>query len=64
MFNSSTHDITVTIPPSVGNKKWYRVIDTSMEEPFDFLSNGEEEVLQNQNRYILPARSSVVLLSR
>ena len=64
MFNSSNHDITVTIPPSMGSKKWYRVIDTSIEEPNDFLSNGEEEFLQNQTRYILPARSSAVLLSR
>ena len=64
MFNSSTHDITVTIPPSIGNKKWYRVIDTSIEEPNDFLPSGEEEFLPNQSKYILPARSAAVFLSR
>ena len=64
MFNSSTHDVTVTIPPSIESKKWYRVIDTSLEEPYDFLSNGDEEILQNQVRYILPARACAVLLSR
>ena len=64
MFNSATHDVTVTIPPSIGNKKWYRVIDTSIEAPYDFLSSGEEEFLSNQSRYILPARSCAVLLSK
>lgn len=64
MFNSSQHDVTVVIPPATANKKWYRVIDTSFEAPYDFMSKGEEESLNNQTRYILPARSSAILISR
>ena len=64
MFNASTADRTVTIPPCVGCKQWFRVVDTSRETPEDFLESGREEALFNQRKYVILARSSVVLLSR
>ena len=64
MFNSALQDKTVKIPlPPIG-KKWYRCIDTSIEAPEDFMSPGEEEILPVQNRYVLPARSCALLMSK
>ena len=64
MFNSSTKDLTVTVCPPLPGKKWFRVIDTSRESPDDFLESGKEELLFNQSKYVVLARSSVVLLAR
>ena len=64
MFNSSTKDITVTICPPLPGKKWFLVVDTSRESPDDFRESGTEELLFNQVKYVLLARSSVVLLAR
>ena len=63
MLNSSCQDKTVKIPAAIGGKKWYRVVDTSLPSPEDFLPAGEEEML-NRSVYILPARSMAVLLSK
>ena len=64
MFNSSSRDKTVKLPHAPAGKKWYRCIDTSIDAPNDFLESGCEELLPVQTRYVLPARSSAVLLSR
>jgi glycogen operon protein len=64
MFNSSTKDITVTVCPPLPGKKWFRVVDTSRESPDDFRESGTEELLFNQAKYVILARSSVVLLAR
>ena len=64
MYNTSVKDKTVVIPPPPRNKRWYRVSDTSAIFPNDFLSAGSEEILEPQNRYILCARSMVILLSK
>lgn len=64
MLNSSTKDKTVKLPLAPEGKKWYRCIDTSMEAPNDITVPGEEEILPVQTRYVLPARSSAVLLSK
>ena len=63
MLNSSCQDKTVKIPSAIGGKKWYRVVDTSLPSPDDFLPAGEEEML-NRSVYVLPARSFAVLLSK
>ena len=63
MLNSSCQDKTVKIPAAIGGKKWYRVVDTSLPSPEDFLPAGEEEML-NRSVYVLPARSMAVLLSK
>lgn len=63
MMNSSCQDKTVKIPPAIDGKKWYRVVDTSLPSPGDFLPAGEEEML-NRSVYVLPARSVAVLLSK
>ena len=64
MMNSSTKDVTVTLPPPGPGKKWLRCVDTSVEAPNDFLPENEEEMLEEQSVYVLPARSFAILLSR
>lgn len=64
MFNTSSKDITVSLPNPSAGKKWYRVIDTSIAVPHDFLSVGEEEIIFPENIYILPAKSCAVLLGK
>lgn len=64
MFNSSVKDITATICPAPKGKKWFRVIDTSYDSPYDILEPGCESLIQNQGKYVILARSSVVLMSR
>ncbi len=64
MFNASTRDITALICPPPKGKKWFRVIDTSYASPRDILEPGSEELLGNQGKYVILARSSVVFISR
>jgi glycogen operon protein len=64
MFNASQRDITVIVAPPPDGKRWYRVIDTSYDSPLDFLEAGSEEALINQVKYVILARSSVVLISK
>lgn len=64
MFNSSPRDITATVCPPPPGKKWFRAIDTSYDAPDDIRDAGNEVVLQNQEKYVILSRSSVVLISR
>jgi glycogen operon protein len=64
MYNTSTKDKTVIIPQPQQKKQWYRVVDTAAAFPNDFLNPGSEEFVQPQNRYVLCARSMVVLLTK
>ncbi|MCR5724951.1 MAG: glycogen debranching protein GlgX [Treponema sp.] len=63
-FNTDIHDITITVPiPSV-NREWYRVVDTSVAGDDAALDAGQEEKLVVQDRYVLPANSTLVLISK
>lgn len=64
IFNSSTRDVTVTICPPPKGKIWYRAIDTARNSPDDILVSGEEAALPSPNKYVVLARSSVVLITR
>lgn len=64
MFNGGKTDITVKLPKLIDGKKWYRVIDTSAESPFDILAPGYEELLTQQNVYILQGQCVCVLLAK
>lgn len=60
--NVDIYDLTVTLPALSGNKKWYRVVDTSFESPEDILESGKEELLMEQRRYVLVSGSSIILV--
>lgn len=62
--NMDIYDLTITLPTLTGNKKWYRVADTSFESPEDITESGFEELLTEQRRYVLVAGSSIVLMSK
>ena len=63
MFNGSMNDQTFRIcSPPVGTL-WFRAIDTSLPGEEDIPLYGKEEYLENQEEYIVRAKSVVVLLS-
>ncbi len=62
--NMDLYDLTITLPPLTGSKKWYRIADTSFESPEDILESGKEELLNEQKRYVLISGSSVILISK
>lgn len=63
-FNPDIHDITITIPPATIGKKWYRVADTSIEGSQCICQPGSEESLNSQEKYVILAGSSIVLMSK
>lgn len=62
--NMDIYDLTITLPALSGDKKWYRVVDTSFDSPDDILESGQEELLQEQKRYVLVSGTSVILMSK
>lgn len=62
--NMDIYDLTITLPTLPGNKKWYRVSDTSFDSPDDILEINKEEILTEQRRYVLISGSSVILMSK
>lgn len=62
--NMDLYDLTLTLPALSGNKKWYRVVDTSFESPLDILESGKEEFLEEQRRYVLISNATVVLIGK
>lgn len=64
IFNASSCDVTFHLCPAPRGRKWFRAIDTSYASPSDVLEPGYEEPLDNQKVYVVPARASVILISR
>lgn len=68
-FNMDIHDLTVTIPkPSMKDadtsRKWYRILDTSVENKNSALFDGQEEALNSQEHYVVLANSIVILMAK
>lgn len=64
MYNASLRDMTVAVCPPPSGKKWFRCIDTSYDSPLDILAVDAEELLPDQGKYVILARSGVVLISK
>lgn len=64
MYNATTKDITATLPPASEGKAWFRIIDTSRPSPDDILEENNAECLQNQKKYVILSRSTVVFISK
>lgn len=60
--NTENYDLTITLPTI--QKKWYRVIDTSLASPNDILEEGCEEFLEEQKRYVLLSNSFILLMTK
>ncbi len=63
-FNTDIHDLTITLPLASPGRVWYRVVDTSIDGDDAALTEGKEELLAVQDRYVLPANTSLVLISK
>lgn len=62
--NSDIYDMTLILPTLPRNKKWFVVADTSVAGPEGFAEEGNELPLEGQQRYVLPAGGSVILMSK
>lgn len=63
-INTDRHDIAVILPALEKDKVWARVLDTSYPDETDIIEEGKEETLPSQKRYIIPANSMVLLMSK
>ncbi|MCR4821917.1 MAG: glycogen debranching enzyme, partial [Treponema sp.] len=63
-MNMDIHDLTITIPKPSTGRKWFRKIDTSIENRTSLLLDGDEENLNSQEHYVIMANSILVLISK
>ncbi|MBO4547180.1 MAG: glycogen debranching enzyme, partial [Treponema sp.] len=61
--NTDSHDMNLILPTPESGRLWARVVDTSFPAGEEVAESGKEELLQIQNRYVIPANSFVVLMS-
>ena len=63
-INTDIYDLTVTLPSPAGGNAWYRIADTSIDGEDAVRKRGDEELLKEQYRYVLPSDSLVLLISK
>jgi len=64
MFNAGNKKETFSVCPPLAGKRWVRAVDTALHSPEDILLPGTEKELLNPNRYVVQARSMVILISK
>lgn len=64
MCNSGTVDTTVKLPSAGKKRRWYRLVDTSVPSPCDFLDEDKAEPLEVQKTYVLPSRTMAILIGK
>ena len=62
--NTDIYDVTITLPTLPKGKRWYYVADTSVLGEEGFVEPGKETLLQEQQRYVLPTASFVILIAK
>jgi glycogen operon protein len=62
VFNGDHDPRMVTLPPLGPDRRWHRAIDTSLPAGEDFAEPGSEVPLDPPDRYIVNARSTVLLV--
>ncbi|KAJ7965751.1 putative Isoamylase [Quillaja saponaria] len=60
-FNAHDYVVRVSIPPPPVKRSWFRVVDTNLESPDDFVPNGVPGV---NNTYDIAPYSSILLESK
>lgn len=63
ILNMGANNAEFEIPILKNGMKWYRVMDTSLPSPQDFLTAGQEELI-SQNSYEAQYYSTVVLIAK
>ncbi|WP_024469219.1 glycogen debranching protein GlgX [Treponema pedis] len=64
MFNGYDSDITAKLPAPSSGGLWHRLIDTSYPFKEDFIDENKTEEIQNQDIYVVFAKTAVVLISK
>jgi glycogen operon protein len=64
ILNGSHESQWVTLPNIDSGKKWYRIIDTSLEHGLDFVNHGKEPLVNPPEFYIANPRTTVVLVGK
>ena len=62
--NTDIYDVTATLPTPAKGKKWYCLADTSVAGDMTVAAPGKEELLKEQQLYVVPAGSFVILISK
>ncbi len=62
--NTDIYDVTMTLPTLPKGKRWFYVADTSVSGEEGFAEPDNETLLQEQQRYVLPAASFVILIAK
>lgn len=62
--NTDIYDVTITLPTLSKGKRWYYVADTSVDGEEGFVEPGKETLLREQQRYVLPTASFVILIAK
>ena len=63
IFNADERMFDIKVPKNI-NKNWYRIIDTSLKSGDDFLTRGNEILINQPDVYFTKPRSVVVLSSK
>ncbi len=64
IFNSYWEPLTFELPPLLSERRWFRLIDTSLESPEDIVDEGKEKVISPQQSCFSAPRSVVVLMGK
>jgi glycogen operon protein len=64
ILNAHWEDHVFQIAPPPEGTRWYRVLDTSLPPPLDFVEPGCEEPIERQDHFRAAPRSSVVLMAK
>lgn len=62
--NTDIYDLTVYLPTPPRGKKWASIADTSVAGDLCICESGKEEFLHEQKRYVIPAGSFIILMSK
>ncbi len=63
MFNASDKEVNFRLPNILPHFRWHLTIDTSQESPQDLFADSEAPLLENQQTYLVNARTSAILLT-
>lgn len=56
--------LSFELPSLPEDKKWYVSVNTDMPAPYDFHELGNEQILENQNSFIVGPRSVIILTGK
>jgi isoamylase len=61
--NAHFEDLAFELP-LIGEREWFRVVDTTLASPLDIADDGQEFPLLSQDNYRVPARSIAILIAK